>query len=50
MEYMKPEVEDYGTLAELTAGKSTGNYLDAKFDVGTPFDQLSFTNFPLKKK
>src|ERR671928_1749106 len=35
MEYIKPEIVDYGDLAELTAGTSSGNYLDANFSAGT---------------
>jgi hypothetical protein len=42
-EYEKPEVVDYGTLAALTAGASTGSRLDANFSAGTFFGELTFS-------
>lgn len=35
MEYIKPEVVDYGDLAELTAGTQQGWVLDATFPIST---------------
>ena len=43
MEYVKPEVVDYGDLAELTAGTQSGEYLDATFPIGTARGQLGFS-------
>jgi hypothetical protein len=34
-EYIKPEVVDYGDLAELTAGTQQGWVLDATFPIST---------------
>jgi hypothetical protein len=45
-EYDKPEIVDYGDLVELTAGASTGKFLDATFPVGTAAADLTFTNNP----
>jgi hypothetical protein len=42
-EYEKPELVDYGTLAELTAGISAGSRLDAGFPAGTLFSELTFS-------
>jgi hypothetical protein len=44
--YEKPHVVDYGDLVELTAGTSSGNYLDADFQVGTPRGSLTFSSAP----
>lgn len=44
VEYESPEVVDYGDLVELTAGQSTGDYLDAAFPVGTFKGDLTFSN------
>jgi hypothetical protein len=44
--YEKPRVVDYGDLAELTAGTSSGNYLDADFRAGTPYGDLTFSSRP----
>ncbi len=46
IDYVKPEIIDYGDLAELTAGTSRGNYLDAAFPQGTPRGDLSFSVSP----
>lgn len=32
-DYVKPEVRDYGDLAELTAGLSNGGHTDALFPI-----------------
>jgi hypothetical protein len=43
MPYEKPEVQDYGSLAELTAAQQTGNFTDRDFPRGTPKDDLTFS-------
>jgi hypothetical protein len=43
MEYIKPEVVDYGDLAELTAGTQDGDFLDATYPIGTARGQLGFS-------
>ena len=42
-DYEKPKVRDYGDLTQLTAGGSSGNFLDASFPVHTPKSQLTFS-------
>jgi hypothetical protein len=44
MAYEAPAVVDYGTLAELTAGQSDGDYTDRDFPVNTPRDDLTFSS------
>ena len=44
VEYEKPEVVDYGTLAALTAGAAAGSRLDAGFPAGTLFGELTFSS------
>jgi hypothetical protein len=46
MDYVKPEIVDYGDMAELTAGTNGGNYLDAAFPSGTPRGDLTFSVSP----
>ncbi len=43
MDYVKPEVADYGDLTELTEGLKTGAALDKDFPSGTPFGDLTFS-------
>ena len=43
MEYVKPKVTDYGTLAQLTAGTSSGDCTDAVFPAKTPKGDLTFS-------
>jgi hypothetical protein len=43
MQYVEPEIVDYGDLAELTAGSSSGVALDASFPAGTLFKDLTFS-------
>jgi hypothetical protein len=43
MDYIKPEIVDYGDLAELTAGLSDGSFTDASFPVNTPKRELTFS-------
>lgn len=38
-----PAIVDYGDLTELTAGQSTGNFLDQTFPVNTPLGRLTFS-------
>jgi hypothetical protein len=42
-DYVTPKIEDHGDLAELTAGKHSGNSLDASFPAGTPFEDITLT-------
>ena len=41
--YECPKVVDYGDLVALTAGSSTGDYLDADFPAGTKRGVLTFS-------
>lgn len=43
MTYETPEITDYGTLVELTAGQMDGNFTDRDFPVDTPRDELTFS-------
>jgi hypothetical protein len=43
MAYESPEVVDYGTLTDLTAGQDDGNFTDRNFPVDTPRDDLTFS-------
>ncbi|MBV9212632.1 MAG: lasso RiPP family leader peptide-containing protein [Actinobacteria bacterium] len=43
MDYQPPQITDYGTLIELTAGSATGNSTDKLFNPLTPRSQLTFT-------
>jgi hypothetical protein len=43
MTYEKPQVVDYGTLTDLTAGQMDGNFTDRDFPVNTPRDELTFS-------
>ena len=38
-----PKVVDYGDLAQITAGQSSGSRLDATFPNGTPIPNLTFS-------
>jgi hypothetical protein len=42
-EYVAPELEDLGSVAELTLGGSRGRKLDSDFPVGTDFGDLTFS-------
>ena len=44
MQYESPAVLDYGTLQDVTAAQTDGNFLDADFPAGTPKDELTFSN------
>jgi hypothetical protein len=44
MSYEAPQVTDYGTLVELTAAQSTGNFTDRDFPTHTPKDDLTFSD------
>ncbi|GGK37728.1 lasso RiPP family leader peptide-containing protein [Salinarimonas ramus] len=41
--YETPELEVMGTLEEITHGNSTGSNLDADFQSGASFDDLTFS-------
>ncbi|CAN5773115.1 hypothetical protein BH20GEM1_BH20GEM1_21180 [soil metagenome] len=43
MDYEKPTISDYGDVAELTAQQATGAVTDAKFEAGTPEDDITFS-------
>ena len=43
MTYEAPQVVDYGTLTELTAGQSDGDFTDQNFPVNTPKRDLTFS-------
>ncbi|MEA2399510.1 MAG: hypothetical protein QOK25_3066 [Thermoleophilaceae bacterium] len=43
MTYETPEVQDYGSLTELTAGQKDGAKTDRAFPVDTPRDDLTFS-------
>ena len=44
MQYQAPSVVDYGTLVELTAAQTDGNFTDRDFPVNTPKEDLTFSN------
>jgi hypothetical protein len=41
--YEPPQVTDYGSLAELTAGGPAGEFTDADFPADTPRGDLTFS-------
>ena len=43
MDYEAPKVVDYGTLIELTAGQSDGDYTDRDFPANTPKRDMTFS-------
>lgn len=44
MAYEAPQVKDYGTLVQLTAAQTDGNFTDADFPAGTPKGDLTFSS------
>lgn len=44
--YVKPEIVDHGSLADLTAAGSTGGFTDASFPAGTPVGNLTYGSTP----
>lgn len=42
--YEAPAVTDYGDLTEITAGMTTGNFLDKTFPNNTPASELTFSS------
>ncbi len=42
-EYVTPDLEDLGSVAELTLGGSRGLHLDADFSAGTAYGDLTFS-------
>ena len=45
-EYHQPSLTKYGDVEEITAGNSTGSYLDRDFPEGTPKDDITFSSSP----
>ena len=43
MTYQTPEVLDYGSLTQLTAGQRDGNFTDRAFPAHTPKQDLTFS-------
>jgi hypothetical protein len=43
VEYVAPEVTDYGKLTEITAGQMNGRFTDRSFPNNTPADDLTFS-------
>jgi hypothetical protein len=43
MQYEAPTLEDFGSLTELTAGQTDGNFTDRAFPVNTPKRDLTFS-------
>lgn len=41
--YQKPALRAHGSVEAITKGGQDGNKLDADFNVGTPFGQLTFS-------
>lgn len=44
--YVKPEIVDHGSLADLTAAGSSGGFTDASFPAGTPVGKLTYGSTP----
>jgi hypothetical protein len=44
MSYEAPKVKDYGTLVQLTAGQTSGNFTDKDFPVHTFLSDLTFSS------
>lgn len=42
-DYVAPDLEELGTVAELTLGATEGNRLDADFAAGTLFGDITFS-------
>lgn len=42
-EYVAPDLEDLGSVAELTLAGSSGRRLDLAYGAGTSFDDLTFS-------
>jgi hypothetical protein len=42
-EYIAPDLEDLGSMTELTLGGSSGSRLDADFSAGTAYGDLTFS-------
>jgi hypothetical protein len=43
MNYEAPQIEDFGTLTQLTAGQQDGNFTDRAFPINTPKRDLTFS-------
>jgi hypothetical protein len=44
VEYVAPEVTDYGKLTDITAGQASGSFTDRTFPTNTPFSDLTFSS------
>ena len=44
VEYVAPEVTDYGKLTDITAGQAHGSFTDRSFPNNTPFSDLTFSS------
>lgn len=44
MTYEPPELTDYGTLEDLTAAQTNGQFTDRDFPSGTPRGDLTFSD------
>jgi hypothetical protein len=44
MAYETPRIVDYGTLVELTAAQSDGEFTDRDFPINTPKKDLTFSD------
>ena len=42
--WSRPEVTEYGTLADLTAVQHVGSVTDQAFPAGTPVNDLTFSS------
>lgn len=43
MNYEAPKIEDFGTLTQLTAGQTDGDFTDRAFPINTPKRDLTFS-------
>ena len=41
--YEAPAIVDYGSLADITAGSLSGDFIDKSFPVNTPAKDLTFS-------
>jgi len=44
-EYQRPSLTTYGSVEEITAGHSFGQFTDFDFPRGTPSDDVTFSDF-----
>lgn len=43
-EYQRPSLTKYGSVEQITAGNSSGSFLDYDYPRGTPQDDLTFSS------